>query len=74
MVEKFSSLCESCLEDNPSTNSSASVRCLCGCLLARLVAGGVELKCRRCKRICFIPFENPEDIDLYAPSSSAGRG
>ena len=26
------------------------LRCGCGSLLARLVAGGVELKCRRCKR------------------------
>jgi len=24
--------------------------------LARLVAGGVELKCRRCKRIVLLPF------------------
>lgn len=30
-------------------------RCLCGSLLARLVAGGVELKCRRCKRTLFVP-------------------
>ena len=25
-------------------------RCLCGSLLARVVDGAVELKCRRCKR------------------------
>ena len=31
-------------------------RCTCGSLLARLVAGGVELKCRRCKRIVVLPF------------------
>jgi len=31
-------------------------RCSCGSLLARLVAGGVELKCRRCKRIVLLPF------------------
>jgi phage FluMu protein Com len=30
-------------------------RCACGSLLARLVAGGVELKCRRCKRIVVLP-------------------
>ncbi len=28
----------------------ADVRCACGSLIARLVPGGVELKCRRCKR------------------------
>jgi len=32
-------------------------RCLCGSLLARLVTGGVELKCRRCKRTLLVPFE-----------------
>jgi hypothetical protein len=31
-------------------------RCTCGSLLARLVASGVELKCRRCKRIVLLPF------------------
>ena len=31
-------------------------RCSCGSLLARLVASGVELKCRRCKRIVVLPF------------------
>lgn len=30
-------------------------RCLCGSLLARLVEGGVELKCRRCKRTVLVP-------------------
>ena len=28
----------------------ADCRCVCGSLVARLVEGGVELKCRRCKR------------------------
>ncbi len=27
------------------------VRCGCGSLLARVVSGAVELKCRRCKRV-----------------------
>ena len=34
-------------------------RCMCGSLLARVVAGGVELKCRRCKRTLLVPFEAP---------------
>ncbi len=33
------------------------LRCACGSLLARLVAGGVELKCRRCKRAVVLPLE-----------------
>ncbi len=42
------------------------VRCGCGNLLARLVPGGVELKCRRCKRAVVVPLDegvrrNPAD-------------
>jgi hypothetical protein len=33
------------------------LRCACGNLLARLVAGGVELKCRRCQRLMVVPLE-----------------
>ncbi len=33
-------------------------RCLCGSLLARLVNGAVELKCRRCKRTVFLPLSD----------------
>lgn len=29
--------------------AGAELRCCCGSLLARVVAGGLELKCRRCK-------------------------
>ena len=34
-------------------------RCLCGNLLARLGPDGVELKCRRCKRVVLISWETP---------------
>lgn len=36
---------------------AAEERCVCGSLLARLVPGGVEIKCRRCKRTTVIPLE-----------------
>ena len=36
---------------------SEDCRCLCGSLLARVVMGGVELKCRRCKRTLLLPLE-----------------
>ena len=36
---------------------SAERRCLCGSLVARHVPGGVELKCRRCKRTLVVPLE-----------------
>lgn len=37
------------------------VRCFCGCLLARQVPGGIELKCKRCKRTLVIPLSLPEE-------------
>jgi hypothetical protein len=47
----------------PQTDSFAQldcaaeqVRCLCGQLVARLVATGIELKCKRCRRLVTIPF------------------
>jgi len=33
-----------------ATACGCECRCHCGNLLARVVPGGVELKCRRCKR------------------------
>jgi hypothetical protein len=38
-----------------SPQPTSECRCLCGSLLARVVAGGVELKCRRCKRTVVVP-------------------
>lgn len=38
-------------------DSDGELRCICGSLLARLVPGGVELRCRRCKRSVTIPLE-----------------
>ena len=35
--------------------AATDVRCDCGNLLARRVEGGVELKCRRCKRTVVLP-------------------
>jgi hypothetical protein len=39
----------------------ADCRCACGSLLARLVGGCVELKCRRCKRVLRLPLEDADD-------------
>ncbi|HEY6100791.1 MAG TPA: hypothetical protein VIW03_15240 [Anaeromyxobacter sp.] len=39
----------------PSPDAAGEVRCGCGSLLARVVGGAVELKCRRCKRTWRIP-------------------
>ena len=39
------------------------VRCLCGGMVARLVAGGVELKCRRCRRILVVPLQGDHQAE-----------
>jgi phage FluMu protein Com len=31
------------------------LRCACGSLMARVTTAGVELKCRRCKRVVLLP-------------------
>jgi hypothetical protein len=41
----------------PPCCAGNELRCGCGSLLARLVGGSVELKCRRCKRVWNIPVE-----------------
>ena len=40
---------------SPCTTTSEA-RCHCGQLMAILKKDGVELKCKRCKRLVFIPF------------------
>ncbi len=36
-------------------------RCECGNLLARLTPRGVEVKCRRCKRVVLLPVTLDDD-------------
>ncbi|GMV50621.1 MAG: hypothetical protein NBKEAIPA_00680 [Nitrospirae bacterium] len=50
-----------------STNTSAfspcqnsETRCECGQLIAKVRGQGLELKCKRCKRIVIIPFTSIE--------------
>ena len=38
-------------------------RCTCGSMLARVVADGLELKCRKCKSLVLITHE--ELVELY---------
>lgn len=38
-------------ENSSILELGAELRCPCGCLVARLVGGRLELKCRRCKRV-----------------------
>ncbi len=50
--------------------AGADCRCLCGSLLARVVPGGVELKCRRCKRTMLVPL-TPSESRRAAIASGA---
>lgn len=53
--------------------SSSESRCVCGSLLARITAAGVELKCRRCKRIVVVPWASDESGTTIEPLTSSDR-
>lgn len=55
----FDRHCDHCGE-TPSGRDGKVLRCACGSLLARHVSGGLELKCRRCKRTLIVPVEARE--------------
>lgn len=62
------------MQDTCSPGSKESdVRCLCGSLLARLVPGGVELKCRRCHRTHLVALEesSPREAEEKEPPLSS---
>lgn len=43
----------------PATNPySPEARCHCGQLVAKLSENGIELKCKRCKRLIHLPFSS----------------
>ncbi len=47
---------------------SKEARCHCGHLVAKLRREGVELKCRRCKRIMILPFQaGDQDEHIIGP-------
>ncbi len=48
------------VSDPVAVDGCADLRCGCGSLLARRVPGGVELKCRRCKRTVVLPLADEE--------------
>lgn len=48
---------------HPATDhdhQAGETRCECGQLIAKLRKSGIELKCKRCKRIVLIPFSSIE--------------
>lgn len=64
--------CDDCRSPEPD-----SLRCACGSLLARYVAGAIELKCRRCKRTVLVPIDPPSGPPSSVcadPDSELGDG
>jgi len=55
----------------PSSNPHDECRCHCGSLLARLVDGAVELKCRRCKRTHRVPIVTDDEPQTTDPRAIA---
>lgn len=45
-------------EDCFKESDAKDFRCVCGSLMARFSEKGLELKCKRCKRIHLIPFSD----------------
>ena len=46
------------MKDAPRAQpTERELRCGCGSLMARLTAAGIELKCRRCKRLVVVPVD-----------------
>lgn len=56
---------------HPEPGEAAPHECRCGCgsLLARLRPDGVELKCRRCKRVVTLTFAELSTGEVGVPRS-----
>lgn len=46
------------------TDPQHETRCECGQLVAKLRPHGVELKCKRCKRLVLIPYSKVDDTHV----------
>ena len=55
-----------------SSCNSEDYRCLCGSLMAKITPLGVEIKCRKCKRIQLIP--NSQVTFEVAPNPAKAVG
>jgi phage FluMu protein Com len=44
-------------DDTPTLPIPRDVRCHCGSLVARIIDGELELKCRRCQRIALVSLQ-----------------
>lgn len=55
---------------DPQPQASGDCRCLCGSLLARWLDTGLELKCRRCKRVPVLSWQLLGQAPRTAATSS----
>lgn len=46
----------------PNQPDSRDVRCPCGQLIARWIHDGVEIKCKRCRRVVCVPFKSMRGV------------
>ena len=56
----------------PSSCDSEDYRCLCGSLMAKITPLGVEIKCRKCKRIQLIPNSQVSFEVAATPAKAVG--
>jgi phage FluMu protein Com len=48
-------------DGRPAQRTDHELRCGCGSLMARRTTAGLELKCRRCKRVVVVPVDATRD-------------
>lgn len=66
MSEKNFRPSDACVE------GAAHLRCHCGSLLARMTPRGLELKCRRCKRIVVVDADATRRTWIQLPLHQGG--
>lgn len=59
----------SAIQKRVSPQTDAELRCHCGNMMGRTTSRGIEVKCRRCKRIHVIPLSV---LDQFHHPSQAG--
>jgi phage FluMu protein Com len=52
--------------------NDAELRCHCGSLMARVTPRGIELKCRRCKRVVVVAADRARSEWIRVPLHGGG--
>lgn len=52
--------------------ANTELRCDCGSLMARVTGRGIELKCRRCRRVVVVAADQLRSDWVRLPSSRGG--